>query len=170
MNAMTHDAVNADLPTYVTDAFAWSAVTVLQELAQIEAYPSPNALAASARHEPGIVSVVRLLRSFPGTMTLVLSTESARRFAELYLPPGTPLTDEIVQDVAGEFANVIAGQAKTILKGTAYHFTLSIPVVSQIASAWDAVSGTPTASPAISLEFDSGYLLLFIDLRPCPGA
>ena len=51
-----------------------------------------------------------------------------------YLPEGTALTDEMIDDVAGEFANVIAGQAKTILKGTPYHFTLSTPVVTRAAS------------------------------------
>ena len=41
-------------------------------------------------------------------------------------------------DAAGEFANVIAGQAKTMLKGTVYHFNLSTP---------QPASAAPAASP-----------------------
>ena len=35
----------------------------------------------------------------------------------------------IVRDCAGELANVIAGQAKTLLFGTPYHFTFSLPSI-----------------------------------------
>jgi CheY-specific phosphatase CheX len=111
-----------------------------------------------------VVAVVRLLRREAGTMTLVLPTSTARRLSEAYLPAGTELTDEIINDVAGELANVIAGQAKTILKGTPYHFALSIPDVSR------RVGCGPLPGVAISFAVATGLLLLLVDLGPCPGA
>jgi CheY-specific phosphatase CheX len=70
-----------------------------------------------------------LLRDPPGTLALVLASDTAANLAARYLPTGTALSSEIIDDVAGEFANVIAGQAKTILKGTPYRFHLSTPEV-----------------------------------------
>jgi CheY-specific phosphatase CheX len=80
------------------------------------------------------------------------------------LPAGTELNDGIVNDVAGELANVIAGQAKTMLKGTPYHFTMSIPAVSRRAGC--------EHSPGVAITFavETSLLLLLIDLAPCPGA
>jgi CheY-specific phosphatase CheX len=94
---------------------------------------------------------------------LVLPPVLARRLAEGYLPAGTELTEEIINDVAGELANVIAGQAKTILKGTRYHFTLSIPVVSRGAGC------RQSPGVAIALAVDTTLLLLLVDLSPYQG-
>ena len=161
---MSKSAASAVLPPEVIEAFTSSAVTALQELAQLEAIPTNSSAVGTTFAGDAIVAVVRLLRSIPGTMTLLLPPVLARRLSEGYLPAGTELTDEIINDVAGELANVIAGQAKTILKGTPYHFTLSIPVVSRRA----ACEQSPGI--AITLAVETGLLLLLVDLGPCPGA
>jgi CheY-specific phosphatase CheX len=97
-------------------------------------------------------------------MALVLPPDTARRLAETYLPAGCELTNEIIDDVTGELANVIAGQAKTILKGTPYHFALSIPVVSRRAGCGQL------PGVAITLTVETSLLMLLVDLRPCAGA
>ena len=155
-------------PPEVVHAFASAAITALQELTQIEAVAdlSPQSELAS---EPFVTATLRLMRKVPGTMTLVLSVEAAARLAALYLPEGTTLTEEMIDDVIGEFANVIAGQSKTMLKGTPYHFTLSIPVVARAAS-FTQIPEVTAGLPAAALSFESGKLLLILDLSPCPGA
>jgi CheY-specific phosphatase CheX len=161
---MSKPAASADLPPEVVEAFTSSAVTALQELAQLEAIPTNSSAIGTTFAGDAVVAVMRLLRPVPGTMTLVLPTDTARRLSEAYLPAGTELTDEIINDVAGELANVIAGQAKTILKGTPYHFTLSIPVVSRHAGCGQS------PGVAITLAVETTLLLLLVDLCPCPGA
>src|SRR5262249_58456639 len=67
--------------------------------------------------------VVRaLVLRFPARTAAGLA---GRVFAEVALCPD----EETVRDCMGELVNVVAGQAKTLLFGTPYHFTLSTPTV-----------------------------------------
>lgn len=161
---MSKSAASEVLPLDVIEAFTSSAVTALEELTELVALPTDGLPNKTTLVDDAVVAVVRLLRPVPGTMTLVLPTDTARRLSEAYLPAGTELTDEIINDVAGELANVIAGQAKTILKGTPYHFTLSIPVVSR------RPGSGQLPGVAITLAVDTTLLLLLVELGPCPGA
>src|SRR5438128_10810943 len=115
------------VPPDVSDAFQSAAITALQELTQIEAFPEPTLSAIELPSGDVVLAAIRLLRPVPGTMTLVLTPDTATQLAARYLPEGTQLSNEMIDDVAGEFANVIAGQAKTILKGTPYHFAMTTP-------------------------------------------
>jgi len=152
-------------PPEVIQAFATAAMTALQELTQIETVtdPTPQSPPASKAF---VAATVRLMREVPGTMTLVLTADAAFGLAARYLPEGTTLTEEMIDDVMGEFANVIAGQSKTMLKGTPYHFTLSIPVVARVAG-FTRIPEVTAGEPAVALSFESGKLLLILDLSPC---
>jgi chemotaxis protein CheX len=153
----------------VVEAFASGAIVALQELTQFDAFVESTPAPEVFDSPDLIVATIRLVRKLPGTMTLLLTAESASRLAYRYLPKGTPLTDEIIKDVAGEIANVIAGQAKTILKGTPYHFTLSTPTVarvSYVSQADDVVDESRMAS----ITFDAERLILLVQLPPCAGA
>lgn len=156
------------IPPEVADAFQSATITALQELTQVEAYPDLSA-AGRMPAEEVVLAAIRLLRSAPGTMTLVLTAQTASQLAARYLPEGTQLSVEMIDDVAGEFANVIAGQAKTILKGTSFHFTLSTPAVTRSES-------HPTSLPVVdarlaaSLTTELGGVLVLVDLLPCPNA
>src|SRR5262245_20697228 len=112
------------------EAFVAATTTAFQELTNTEiAAREPFALdrlltqdvnaTVVLRHEPP----GRLILSFPLTVLEAL----VRR----YLDGNVSLTSELLDDAAGEFANVIAGQAKTMLKGTPEHYWLSTPVVSR---------------------------------------
>ena len=155
-------------PPDVVEAFTTAAITTLQELTQIEAFAdlSPQ---SEPESDAFVAATVRLMRKVPGTMTLVLTAKAAARLAARYLPEGTTLTEEMIDDVIGEFANVIAGQSKTMLKGTPYHFTLSMPVVDRMANLARS-PGDETGTLVAALTFESAKLLLFLDLHPCPGA
>jgi CheY-specific phosphatase CheX len=156
-------------PPEVIEAFRSAAVTALQELTQLEASFELVAAAANSESSTLVTATVRLARKVPGTMKLVLTEASASILAARYLPQETQLTAEIVDDVAGEFANVIAGQAKTILKGTPYHYTLTTPIVTRHPPG----PQLPTIEPRVLIArvtFESGSLLLLVDLSECPGA
>lgn len=117
-------------PPEVANAFTEAAITALRELIALEASPAPpESETASTAGETSICAQIDLLREAPGKMALMLAASTAAKVAERYLPAGAILSSEIVNDVAGEFANVIAGQAKTLLKGTPQHFSLSTPKV-----------------------------------------
>jgi CheY-specific phosphatase CheX len=102
-------------------------------------------------------------------MTLLLTEESASELASHYLPKGTALSDEIICDVAGEIANVIAGQAQTILKGTRYHFGLSTPSVAK-ASSFSRSPGVTGERHMVSVTFEAQRILLIVQLTPCAGS
>src|SRR6476646_1669850 len=100
---------SSEMPREVVAAFTSAAITALQELVQIDAVDEP----ATAPSEVEIVSAtMNLVRPIPGVMSLLLSAESAAFLASRYLPRESSLSQELIDDVAGEFANVIAGQAK----------------------------------------------------------
>ena len=151
---------SSEMPPEVVAAFTSAAITALQELVQIDVMDE----LATAPSEGEIVSAtMNLVRPIPGVMALLLSAETAAYLASRYLPHGTSLTQKLVDDVAGEFANVIAGQAKTMLKGTLYHFTLSIPVVVRAGQFADLLIA-PDTKLVTSLAFESGRLLVLVNL------
>jgi len=165
---MNDSLATSELPPEVVHAFTAAAMTALQELAQIEAIAELPPQSEPA-FEDFVAATVRLMRKVPGTMTLVLTANAAAGLAARYLPEGTTRTDEMIDDVVGEFANVIAGQSKTVLKGTPYHFTLSIPVVARVSS-FTRIPELTSGVLAATLSFESGKLLVVLDLSPCPGA
>lgn len=120
-------------PAVVIEAFTSAAMITFQELIGVEVHFEQCQLKGEVEtNGPIVIAVIHLLRENAGSMLLILSPEVASQLATHYLPVGTALTEEIIDDVAGEFANVIAGQAKTILKGTSSHFHLSTPIVKRV--------------------------------------
>lgn len=154
-------------PTEVAAVFSASATTALQEMTSLDSFVT--SIQPATIPGPFVSASLQLLRPIPGKLTLILRAESAKDLANRYLPPDTVITEELVDDVAGEFANVIAGQAKTILKGTPYHFSLSTPEVTHTEL---CVTATDTSERTLAVELDSeiGPMLLRIDLPPCPNA
>jgi CheY-specific phosphatase CheX len=148
----------------VLEAFASAAVIALQELAHCEVLRDDQEANPRSFPDHALIAQVRLQRDLPVTLTLVVPEEVALQLAQSYLPAGAPLTCEIIDDVVGEFANVIAGQAKTILKGTPYHFALSLPAVSRRPPSVDFAAST------LRLATPTGLIWLAVELSPCPGA
>lgn len=136
----------------VHTAFSSAVITTLQELVQVEAFcDDATHETPSTINGPVVIATIHLLRDSPGSMSLVLTTDTAAKLASRFLPAGVVLTPEIIDDVAGEFANVIAGQAKTMLKGTPHHFNLSMPAVSRADDGW---SHPAQPIPNVSLRFN----------------
>lgn len=154
-------------PTEVAAVFSAAATTALQEMTCLGSFVT--SLQPAEIRGPFVSASLQLQRPIPGKLTLILRAESAKDLANRYLPPGTLLTEELIDDVAGEFANVIAGLAKTFLKGTPYHFSLSTPEVTHTELCG---AGPDTAEGRLAIELDSeiGPMLLRIDLPPCRNA
>jgi CheY-specific phosphatase CheX len=115
-----------------------------------------------------VIATIVLMRDPPGSLSLVLPRETAARLASRYLPPGTAIATELIDDVAGEFANVIAGQAKTMLKGSVYHFFLSTPVVERVAAEEDCTAPNPNLTARLHSEI--GVVVLQVCLPDGAGA
>lgn len=152
----------AALPTDVREAFASAAVTAIHELTQFDASADEPFSEVPPLSRGSIGAEMCLQRPIPGTLTLLLPPEAARRLAAAFLPAETEITDEMVRDVAGELCNVIAGQAKTILKDTPHHFKLSIPTVTLYEQQMQ-IRGTP-----IAMAIDGEQILLYVALEDDP--
>jgi CheY-specific phosphatase CheX len=148
------------LPPEVHEAFTSAAITTLQELVQVQVFSDdPLRQTESITSGPVVIATIRLVRDPPGSMSLVLTADTAAKLAARYLPMGVVPTAEIIDDVAGEFANVIAGQAKTMLKGTHYHFNLSMPTVLRADDGW-CQPATPIPIVTLGFNCEFGEFLL----------
>ena len=113
--------VDASFALIGIEAFVAATVTTFEEL-------TGSTVVARApflldRHVVMDVTANVVLRHDPpGRMRLLFPLSVLEALADRYLAGAAPLTAELVDDAAGEFANVIAGQAKTMLKGTPEHF------------------------------------------------
>jgi len=154
-------------PAEVAAVFSAAATTALQEMTSLDSFVT--SLQPADIRGPFVSASLQLQRPIPGKLTLILRAESAKDLATRYLPTGTLITEELADDVAGEFANVIAGLAKTILKGTPFHFSLSTPKVTRTELS-DAAPDTAEGLLAIELDSEIGPMLLRIDLPPSRNA
>jgi chemotaxis protein CheX len=167
----------------VLDAFVQAATAMLRELTGYESWlerTGPADTVALAEAGPRIAARLRLLRHEPGELLLEMAEPSAEKLAARFLPPDTPLVSDLLDDAVGEFANVIAGQAKTVLKGTPFHFSLSTPTVArhleQRTASEPIVAGTRPASDSqpgmvgMLIGFEEGQLRLLLSLSAEPGS
>jgi len=167
---MNESGLQSVPPTAVVEAFQEAVVTAFSEMAQLVAFPETTSSGTIDVSDGDVVAAsIHLLRPLPGTMTLLLSAPTAAKLAARYLPAGTPLTVDLIDDVAGEFANVIAGQAKTMLKGTPYHFTLSTPKVTRAGSFARSPRAEDSGFVAL-LSCELGRVLIRVELPACPHA
>ena len=154
----------------VLAAFTAAGLTALLELIQVEGVVDSDLSDVLAQLPGGACyRQCGAKREVLGTMFLVLPKQVASQIASRYLPPGTMLSDALIDDVAGEFANVITGQAKTILKGTPYHFAMSMPQVSRSAAA-PSLNFTEPSTVMISISSELGPLMLHVNLPCCPNS
>jgi CheY-specific phosphatase CheX len=141
--------VPASIPSEMIEAFVAATTTAFQELTNTE----------TVAREPFVVdrlltrdvnATVVLRHDPPGRLILSFPLLVLEAFVSRYVAGAATLTPELLDDAAGEFANVIAGQAKTILKGTPEHYWLSTPVVSRAA----ASLAHPEGASIVTLFFD----------------
>ncbi|MFO0803210.1 MAG: chemotaxis protein CheX [Gemmataceae bacterium] len=135
----------------IEEAAAAAVQTAFEELCQTPVVPAEAVAPAGA-----VVATIGLKRTPPGVLCLAFAPAALEALARRYLPEEPP-SEDLWRDAAGEFANVIAGQLKTCLKGTPFHFDLSTPQVT------DRLP--PLADPiALGFACDAGSFLLSISL------
>ena len=118
-----------ETPAEVVEAFHAAVVTAFQELTDTAVEPADAYRSATAGPPAAVHARIDLRGAVPGRLTLVFPRPVLTTLTRRYLPADIPVTPDLIADAAGEFANVIAGQAKTMLKGTPHHYALSTPTV-----------------------------------------
>jgi CheY-specific phosphatase CheX len=146
----------------VAEAIISSTQAAFEELIQTIVIPGSASFANADFVLPEVVALISLKRSIPGKLMLGISRHTLAKLAARYLPPGIDVTEELQNDVAGEFANVIGGQTKTSLQGTPYHFWLTTPEIFQAANQ----KLTSTEVVIFPFEFDAGTFEVLIELPP----
>ena len=87
-----------------------------------------------------------------GSVAVSFPQNVIRFIAERMLPPGMPLSDEMLQDLTGELSNMIAGSMKGELEQAGLKYNISLPKI---------LTGTPHVlshnckSPIIMLSFNT---------------
>jgi chemotaxis protein CheX len=77
-----------------------------------------------------LAAVVRLRSTTEGSLVLAFPQRTAAALAGRILAGiAQELDESLIRDCVGEIANVVAGQAKTMLAGGPYRFTFSVPQV-----------------------------------------
>src|SRR5262245_53448654 len=91
----------------VLEAFTAAEAKTFDELCQSVAAAGEPFISLSAPTGFDVVAEIILRRTSPGTLRLAFSRAALETLALRYLPNDLPRTPEILEDTAGEFANVI---------------------------------------------------------------
>lgn len=120
-------AMGEEMPAEVIEALVGATTVAMEELCQTPVIPGAAYRAGSLPSDAELVATIELKRAVPGWLAVGFPRTTARTLAQRYLSDSPQPDDGLMLDAVGEFANVIAGQIKTMLKGTPYHFRLTTP-------------------------------------------
>jgi CheY-specific phosphatase CheX len=147
-----------ELAPYIT-----AVCTTVRELAGLDVAVLETRPATTDVGPGDLTAVIRLIAARDGWLALRLPEATAAALARRVLAEAAvEPTADMVRDCAGELANVIAGQAKTLTFGTSRHFNLSTPTV-------EAGGGVVPAGDGRVIRFasDAGEFMLIVRL---PGS
>lgn len=128
----------------VVEAVLAATTTAFEELCQTPVVSREPYLATECPVPDAVSARIILQRAVPGLLTLSFPRPMLEVLTSRYLPDGTSVTSDLADDAAGEFANVIAGQIKTMLKGTPYHFSLTAPEIGMVGGKCNGESNSLT--------------------------
>jgi chemotaxis protein CheX len=126
------EPVSPEVRKQIVEPFISAANLTLAEMAQTEPFVRSVFRTARLRSQSDITAVLGLAGQEGSGDVLVLSfpAETAKALAARVLVEVTPAPDdELIRDCMGELANVIAGQAKTLLAESPYQLLLGTPKV-----------------------------------------
>jgi CheY-specific phosphatase CheX len=148
-----------DAPTELIEALSTAVPFALREMAGVEVVVR-SADRARPEQSAGVWAQIRLTTT-GGAWRLSMSfPQPTAEFLAGRILAGTGAEGvDMVRDCAGEVANVVAGQAKALLVGSPFHFTLSTPTV---------FTGPPTgpATEGWVIRFDSDAGMFAAHLVP----
>jgi CheY-specific phosphatase CheX len=148
-----------EIEPVVLEAFQSAVQATFEQLTQTSFDLIRVSRGAATLSPEGFCASLELLRPAPGLVSLELAPSTLTALSNRLFPDSPQLTREMQEDALREFLNVIAGQAKTALKGTPYHYHLSLPKT-------DTFDSTRFPPEAFTIQFVSpdGPLLLTIFL------
>jgi chemotaxis protein CheX len=112
------------------DPFVAAVCATLGEMVGVEAVVRSFFPKACDAPTEGFSAVLDLQCAVAGPLLLSFPAPTASALAARILAGVTgEIDDGLIRDCVGEIANVVAGQAKAMLSGTAYQFTFAIPNV-----------------------------------------
>src|SRR5262249_27972559 len=118
--------VDADVSSQPMESYINAATLALGEMAGAQVFVRESSPDKYAQSESDVVALVELEAATAQMLILRFSRQTATAFAQRILDnANVELGDSLVQDCVGEIANVIAGQAKTLLAGTPHQMTFS---------------------------------------------
>jgi chemotaxis protein CheX len=135
------------------EAFVAAVCAALSEMAGVEVVVREVFPKAPDDPSAGISAVLEFQSALTGPLILTFPEPTASTLASRILTGVTGEVDaSLIRDCVGEIANVVAGQAKAMLAGTAFHFTFAVPKV--------VVGGDPELQPkpgqeCLGLSFES---------------
>lgn len=146
-----------DTPDELTGPFAEAVAATLREMAGVEAVVRDAGRATGGEVLADVSTVLRLDADAPGWVILSLPRGTADALARRVLADVGEPDDGMVRDCAAELLNVIAGQAKSLVFGTPFHFTLSTPAALAAGPAGGWVSRA-----VVRFESDAGPFTLHL--------
>ena len=162
----TEDAarIPESIRSAILEPFATAALSTLEETAQSPAIVDGFFRAPQPRELGDVFAFMQLKPEPSDFLMLCVRQETADKLARRALAESNVEPDpSLVRDSMGEILNVIAGQAKTILNETPYHFFLSTPLLLDPLS--DAFpKGNDASCWGISFSCEAGELHLVLRL------
>jgi chemotaxis protein CheX len=126
----TGHPISDEVRSHLLEPFIEATRAALAEMAGVEVVVRA-AVRTDLPQALGDVSVVvQLSSATEGHLVLGFPHRTAAALTERVLTGALKQIDEgLIRDCVGEIANVVAGQAKSLLAGTPYHFSFSLPRV-----------------------------------------
>jgi chemotaxis protein CheX len=122
--------VDKDSWSQPLESFIKATVVALAEMASTEVTVQEVYQATLESAWGDISAVLRIKSATEGILVLSFPERTAVTIARQVIADAREqINESLVRDCVGEIANVIAGQAKTLLGGTSHQFTFSLPQV-----------------------------------------
>lgn len=145
--------VSPEVRDRLVEPFIAAAAMTLSELARTELVVRTVHRAASLRTSGDISAVLGLMPEGGGVLVLSFPASTAEALAGRILAEVQQAPDaDLVRDCMGEVANVIAGQAKTLLADTPFQLSLETP---SIVSGAGSEIRSPPGAEGIVVRFGS---------------
>jgi chemotaxis protein CheX len=123
-------AISAETRTPHLEAFVTATRTAIGEMANAEVVVRELSHGSCDREMGSISALLRLEFATLGFLLLTFPKQTATNIARRMLAEvPAELDEQLICDCVGEIGNVVAGQAKTLLAGTPYCFTFSVPQI-----------------------------------------
>lgn len=146
----------------VVEAFTTAVTTTFEQLAGVvfEVAEVPDTMPRLPADFSS--AYLELQRTIPGVVAIEMPPTLLATLASRSFPTADEPAAELLDDALREWLNVIAGQAKTLLKGTSYHYMLSLPQSGYHAFQMNEIE----SSFSIRFEASEGTMILRILLAP----